>query len=61
VVQLEEYQLRRPVDARDYPPGYRVYYYDPFYYPWGGHYYPYHRPWPQQQALPSRPNVLRDR
>ncbi len=60
VVQLQEYQLWRRLDARDYPPGYRVYYYDPFY-PWGGYYSPYQRPWPPHQPLPSRPNILRSR
>lgn len=60
VVQIQEYQLWRRSDARDYPPGYRVYYYDSFY-PWGGYYYPYYRPWPPQQSLPSRPSILRNK
>lgn len=57
VVRVQSYQLWRYADARGYPPpGYRVYYYDPFY-PWG-YYYPY-RYWPPSEPAPSRPNVLR--
>lgn len=59
VVRVLEYQLWRSVDVRDYPPGYRsYYYYDPWY--WG----PYYHPFPRYRELPpartpERRGVLR--
>lgn len=61
VVQVSEHQLwRRFENAEPYPypymPGYRVYYYDPFYYPWGYYYPPRFRP----DTTPRRPSILKD-
>ena len=57
IVRVQQYQLWRVMDPRPYPaPGYRMYYYDPFY-PWG-YYYPYPG-FRHHEPVPRRPNVLR--
>lgn len=61
VIRAIEYQLWRAIDPRDYPVGYRsYYYYDPWYSPWG----PYYHPYPRYRELPpprtpERRGVLR--
>ena len=59
LVRVQEHQLWRRFSSTDpypYMPGYRLYYYDPFYYPWGYYHPPRFRPDP----TPSRPSILRD-
>jgi outer membrane lipoprotein len=59
VVRVHHHLLWRTDEPRDYPPGYRTYYYDPFY-PWGPYYYPY--PYPRyypHDPVPRKPHILR--
>jgi outer membrane lipoprotein len=60
VLKVVEYQLWRTFDSRDYPPGYRsMYYYDPWYSPWGPYYHPFPRYRDPPPRLPERRGVLR--
>lgn len=58
VVRVEDYQLWRRMDAREFPYGHRAFFYDPFY-PWGPYYHAGPRFRPLPPAPPRRPSVLR--
>jgi outer membrane lipoprotein len=59
VVDVIEYQLWRVIDPRDYPPNYRIYYYDPWYSPWGPYYHPFPRYRDPPLRTPERRGILR--
>lgn len=59
LVRVDTYELWRMMDPRDYPPAYRIYYYDPFY-PWGPYLYPYPRFRVPAERVPMHPSILRE-